>query len=132
MRRGRTAAGRPDQESPGGTEVLTTTHGTLVPPLTDQAPLPQSPRGNAPVDRIGRLLAEYLRDLFAILVVSSARRAAAPSLRAVSMMRSISRRIPSLTPVRSGVAATAWLIGFAPERLAEWINRQLVPTTIDW
>lgn len=31
------------KKGPGGTEALTTTHGTLVPPLTDQAPLPKSP-----------------------------------------------------------------------------------------
>lgn len=33
----------PPKKGPGGTEALTTTHGTLVPPLTDQAPIPQSP-----------------------------------------------------------------------------------------
>lgn len=31
------------RKGPGGTEALTTTHGTLVPPLTEQAPLPKSP-----------------------------------------------------------------------------------------
>jgi hypothetical protein len=34
---------QPPRKGPGGTEALTTTHGTLVPPLTDQAPLPKSP-----------------------------------------------------------------------------------------
>jgi hypothetical protein len=33
----------PPRKGPGGTEALTTTHGTLVPPLTDQAPLPKTP-----------------------------------------------------------------------------------------
>ena len=31
------------KQGPGGTEALTTTHGTLVPPLTDQGQLPKTP-----------------------------------------------------------------------------------------
>jgi hypothetical protein len=39
------------KKGPGGTEALTTTHGTLIPALTDQAPMPKTPAEAEP--RVG-------------------------------------------------------------------------------